>query len=109
MDHGSSFPFLFSLLFHLTLFYLIFNPRYRISEIRDAKLIFNQAFKNVQDIHGRENMKFPKEIIWLMGAPGSGKGTHTPAILRARGITNPSISMSSLLATPECKELINKG
>ncbi|KAF9984784.1 hypothetical protein BGZ75_003679 [Mortierella antarctica] len=81
----------------------------RISEIKDAKLIFNQAFKNVQDIHGRENMRFPKEIIWLMGAPGSGKGTHTPAILRARGITNPSISMSSLLATPECKDLINKG
>ncbi|KFH65665.1 hypothetical protein MVEG_09139 [Podila verticillata NRRL 6337] len=81
----------------------------RISEIKDAKLIFNQAFKNVQDIHGRDNMRFPKEIIWLMGAPGSGKGTHTPAILHARGITNPSISMSSLLSTPECKELINKG
>lgn len=81
----------------------------RISEIKDAKLIFNQAFKNVQDIHGRDNMRFPKEIIWLMGAPGSGKGTHTPAILRARGITNPSISMSSLLSTPECKDLINKG
>ncbi|KAF9191645.1 hypothetical protein BGZ50_009275 [Haplosporangium sp. Z 11] len=81
----------------------------RISEIKDAKLIFNQAFKNVQDIHGREHMIFPKEIIWLMGAPGSGKGTHTPAILRARGITNPPISMSSLLSTPECKELINKG
>ncbi|KAF9425658.1 hypothetical protein BGZ94_007351 [Podila epigama] len=81
----------------------------RMSEIKDAKLIFNQAFKNVQDIHGRDNMRFPKEIIWLMGAPGSGKGTHTPAILRARGITNPPISMSSLLSTPECKELINKG
>ncbi|KAF9980200.1 hypothetical protein BGZ65_005414 [Modicella reniformis] len=81
----------------------------RVSEIKDAKLIFNQAFKNVQDVCGRENMRFPKEIIWLMGAPGSGKGTHTPAILRARGITNPPISMSSLLSTPECKELINKG
>ncbi|KAF9350009.1 hypothetical protein BGX26_011752 [Mortierella sp. AD094] len=81
----------------------------RISEIRDAKLIFNQAFKNVQDVIGRENMKFPKEIIWLMGAPGSGKGTHTPAILRSRGITNPPISMSSLLASPECQEQINKG
>ncbi|KAF9532724.1 hypothetical protein BGW38_010507, partial [Lunasporangiospora selenospora] len=79
------------------------------SEIKDAKLIFNQAFKNVQDTYGRENMRFPKEIIWLMGAPGSGKGTHTPAILRSRGITNPSISMSSLLSTPECKEQINKG
>ncbi|KAG0004436.1 hypothetical protein BGZ79_009299 [Entomortierella chlamydospora] len=81
----------------------------RVSEIRDAKLIFNQAFKNVQDVIGKENMKFPKEIIWLMGAPGSGKGTHTPAILRSRGITNPPISMSSLLATPECQEQINKG
>ncbi|KAF9435697.1 hypothetical protein BGZ76_005717 [Entomortierella beljakovae] len=85
------------------------NLEKRISEIKDAKLIFNQAFKNVQDNVGRENMKFPKEIIWLMGAPGSGKGTHTPAILHSRGITNPPISMSSLLSTPECKELINKG
>ncbi|KAG0231588.1 hypothetical protein BGW42_008739 [Actinomortierella wolfii] len=81
----------------------------RVSEIKDAKLIFNQAFKNVQDVHGRANMRFPKEIIWLMGAPGSGKGTHTPAILKSRGITNPPISMSSLLSTPECKELINRG
>ncbi|ORX47011.1 hypothetical protein DM01DRAFT_1410396 [Hesseltinella vesiculosa] len=44
-----------------------------------------------------------------MGAPGSGKGTHTPSILRARGITNPPISVSQLLQTPECKELINQG
>lgn len=44
-----------------------------------------------------------------MGAPGSGKGTHTPSILRSRGITNPPIAMSTLLATPECKDLINKG
>lgn len=39
----------------------------------------------------------------------SGKGTHTPSILRARGITNPPISVSNLLDTPECKELINRG
>ncbi|KAG0163681.1 hypothetical protein DFQ28_004596 [Apophysomyces sp. BC1034] len=44
-----------------------------------------------------------------MGAPGSGKGTHTSSILRARGITNPPISVSQLLQTPECKELINQG
>ncbi|CAG8762813.1 18513_t:CDS:2, partial [Acaulospora morrowiae] len=51
----------------------------------------------------------PKEIIWLMGAPGSGKGTHTNSILKARGITNPAICMSALLSTPDCKDLINKG
>ncbi|KAK3805442.1 MAG: putative adenylate kinase [Linnemannia gamsii] len=72
------------------------------SQIKGAKLIFDQAFKH-------ENIKFPKQIIWLIGAPGSGKGIHTPAILRTRGITHSSISMPSLLTAPKCKELINKG
>ncbi|CAO3696038.1 unnamed protein product [Rhizopus microsporus] len=81
----------------------------RATEIKDAKLIFNQAWKNIEDHYGRENIHLPREIIFLMGAPGSGKGTHTPSILRARGITNPPISVSQLLQTPECKELINQG
>ncbi|CAG8541506.1 4796_t:CDS:10, partial [Scutellospora calospora] len=81
----------------------------RINEIKNAKLIFNQAWKNIEDEYGRENLCFPREIIWLMGAPGSGKGTHTDLILKARGITNPAICMSSLLSTPDCQELINKG
>jgi adenylate kinase len=33
-----------------------------------------------------------------IGAPGSGKGTNTPFILRERGITAPPIVMSDLLA-----------
>ncbi|CAM0137228.1 hypothetical protein VKS41_008808 [Umbelopsis sp. WA50703] len=78
-------------------------------EIKDIKLIFNQAWKNIEDHYGRENLHLPREFIFLMGAPGSGKGTHTPSILRARGITNPPISISNLLDTPECKELINRG
>ncbi|KAG2176042.1 hypothetical protein INT44_000521 [Umbelopsis vinacea] len=78
-------------------------------EIKDTKLIFNQAWKNIEDHYGRENLHLPRELIFLMGAPGSGKGTHTPSILRARGITNPPISVSNLLDTPECKELINRG
>ncbi|RCI03219.1 hypothetical protein CU098_010524 [Rhizopus stolonifer] len=81
----------------------------RAVEIKDAKLIFNQAWKNIEDHYGRENLHLPREFIFLMGAPGSGKGTHTPSILRARGITNPPISVSQLLQTPECKELINQG
>jgi hypothetical protein len=40
---------------------------------------------------GKHNLCFPNEVIWLMGAPGSGKGTNTPAIMRARGITNPYV------------------
>ncbi|KAI9304907.1 hypothetical protein BJ944DRAFT_266082 [Cunninghamella echinulata] len=81
----------------------------RATEIKDAKLIFNQAWKNIEDYYGRENIHLPREFIFLMGAPGSGKGTHTPSILRSRGITNTPISISDLLQTPECKELINQG
>ncbi|KAI9022756.1 hypothetical protein CLU79DRAFT_835121 [Phycomyces nitens] len=81
----------------------------RANEIKDAKLIFNQAWKNIEDHYGRENIHLPREFIFLMGAPGSGKGTHTPSILKARGITNPPIIVSQLLQSPECKELINQG
>jgi adenylate kinase len=51
----------------------------------------------------------PQHSLILLPFNRSGKGTHTPSILRARGITNPPISISNLLDTPECKELINRG
>ncbi|GET01138.1 nucleoside monophosphate kinase [Rhizophagus clarus] len=81
----------------------------RINEIKNAKLIFNQSWKNIEDAYGRNKLCLPREIIWLMGAPASGKGTHTKSLLKARGIDNPAISMSKLLTSPECQELINKG
>jgi hypothetical protein len=40
---------------------------------------------------------------------GSGKGTNTPAILQARGITNPPIVISSLLKGPETSVLKARG
>lgn len=42
----------------------------RAAEIKDAKLIFNQAWKNIEDHYGRENIHLPREFIFLMGAPG---------------------------------------
>jgi hypothetical protein len=42
----------------------------RAVEIKDAKLIFNQAWKNIEDHYGRENIHLPREFIFLMGAPG---------------------------------------
>ncbi len=29
----------------------------------------------------------PAEVVWLNGAPGSGKGANTPFIMESRGIT----------------------
>ena len=56
------------------------------NEVKDASLIFNAAFDALESRVGRDALLFPKEIIWLGGAPGSGKGTNTNFILRERDI-----------------------
>ena len=78
-------------------------------EIKDAPLIFGQVWNRLVQERGLENMVFPKEIMWLGGAPGSGKGTNTPFILRERGFTAPPIVMSDLLDAPEMRALKDRG
>jgi len=52
---------------------------------------------------------FPREITWLAGAPGSGKGTNSAHISLERGYQAPTIVMSSLLENPECKRIKDAG
>jgi adenylate kinase len=78
-------------------------------EIKDAPLIFGQVWSKLVQERGPENMVFPKEIMWLGGAPGSGKGTNTPFILRERGLTAAPIVVSDLLDTPEMRALKDRG
>ena len=78
-------------------------------EIKDAPLIFGQVWNLLVQERGLENMVFPKEIMWLGGAPGSGKGTNTPFILRERGLTAAPIVVSDLLDTPEMRALKDRG
>ncbi len=54
-------------------------------------------------------MRFPKEIILLGGAPGSGKGTNTNYIRKVRDIIAPPIVVSSLLDTPQMQALKAEG
>lgn len=75
------------------------------TQINDPALIFQRVWDKLVRKHGIEQMSFPREIIFLMGAPGSGKGTNTPFILRERGITAPPLVMSDLLCTPEAEEI----
>ena len=53
-------------------------------ELRDATDIFTSVWSELGEKYGRENLRFPKEIMWLGGAPGAGKGTNTPFIMRTR-------------------------
>jgi len=78
-------------------------------EVKDARLIFNPVWESLQDEIGQENLRFPKEIILLGGAPGSGKGTQTSFINQTRGLTCPPIVVSDLLTTPEMEKIKAQG
>jgi adenylate kinase len=78
-------------------------------EIKDAQVIFRNVWESLKEEIGYENLRFPKELILLGGAPGSGKGTHTKFILKARGLTCPPIVVSQLLTSPEAERIKNEG
>ncbi len=74
-----------------------------------AHTIFNAAWKTICARVEAGACRLPREIIWLGGAPGAGKGTNTPFILQERGIVAPSIVTSDLLNAPEMQRLKDSG
>ena len=78
-------------------------------EIKDAQVIFKTVWTTLEEQVGHKNLRFPKELILLGGAPGSGKGTQTEFIMSARGLTCPPIVVSQLLTTPEARQIKNSG
>jgi adenylate kinase len=78
-------------------------------EIKDAQLIFSAVWSDLVEKHGRDNLRFPREMIWLGGAPGAGKGTNTPFIAQTRDITAPPVVISGLLTSPQAVSIKNAG
>lgn len=78
-------------------------------EIKDAQVIFHAVWEELEEEVGHENLRFPKELILLGGAPGAGKGTQTRFIMQARGLTCPPIVVSELLVTPEAERIKDQG
>ena len=78
-------------------------------EVKDAQFIFNSVWMMLQQEFGEENLHFPKEIFWLNGAPGAGKGTNTNFIMRFRNFTAPPLVVSELLKSPEARKKIDAG
>lgn len=78
-------------------------------EVKDAYVIFTNVWNELEAEFGHENLRFSKELILLGGAPGSGKGTNTGFILKARDLTCAPIVVSSLLDTPEAHRIKQTG
>lgn len=85
------------------------DPQQQDLEIKDAQVIFNSIWEILEEEIGHANLRFPKELILLGGAPGAGKGTHTRFIMNARDLTCPPIVVSNLLDTPEAEAIKNRG
>lgn len=78
-------------------------------EVKDAQFIFNSVWTALLEEFGEENLHFPKEIFWLNGAPGAGKGTNTDFIMQFRDLTAPPLVVSELLKSPEARKKIDAG
>lgn len=78
-------------------------------EVKDANLIFNAAWNELEQEVGLEGLRFPNEVVWLNGAPGAGKGTQTRFIQTYRSFTAAPIVVSDLLKTPAARKLIDAG
>jgi len=78
-------------------------------EVKDAQLIFQSVWKDLEIEFGRNRLRFPKELILLGGAPGAGKGTNTEFIRTVRDISVEPIVISELLNSPEAKAIKAQG
>ncbi len=85
------------------------SPAFQDLEVKDAQIIFNSVWAKLERETGRKNLRFPKEIIWLNGAPGSGKGTQTKFIMEFRDLTDGPIVVSDLLTSPKAQKLKDTG
>ena len=85
------------------------DPRTFDLEVKDAQVIFDAVWEKLEEEVGHENLRFPKELILLGGAPGAGKGTQTEFLMNARGLTCRPVVISELLVTPEAQKIKDQG
>ena len=62
-----------------------------------ARAVFDGCWSRLLSRVGTANLQAPRELVFLNGAPGSGKTTCIPFILRSRGLRR-SVCVSTLLA-----------
>ena len=74
-------------------------------QVRSARRLFNSIWQNLIRLYGKHSLRFPREFIWLNGAPGAGKGTQTRFIMDLRQFTHGPIVVSDLLTSPGAQKI----
>ena len=85
------------------------SPSAAAPDLEEANIMFNEVWSDLESAYGRTNLRFPREIFWLNGAPGSGKGTHTDFMMQERGFKAGPIVMSDLCQSPEAQRRKDAG
>ena len=63
----------------------------------EAGEIFENFWNDFTERHSWDEVVVPRLIVWLNGAPGSGKGTNTPHVAKELAISSPAIVTGELL------------
>jgi len=88
----------------------IYTPVSNPSDERNEGMMqFEMIFNTLAQEKGLENMVFPKRIMWLSGAPGSGKSEMTDFIMQTQGIETKPINVGSLLQSESQQKLKSSG
>lgn len=78
-------------------------------EVEEALTLFDTVWSQLETGHGEMPIRLPKEVFWLNGAPGSGKGTQAPFIMKDRGFKAPPIVVSDLLEGDDARKCMDAG
>eukprot|EP00882_Tetradesmus_deserticola_P019249 GHRQ01020707.1.p1 GENE.GHRQ01020707.1~~GHRQ01020707.1.p1 ORF type:complete len:460 (+),score=213.56 GHRQ01020707.1:50-1381(+) len=74
----------------------------------ESLVIFDSCWRRFEDRYGQD-FRVPREVVWLNGAPGSGKGVNTGHILKTRGLTKHFTVSGLLESYPEARRLVDAG
>ena len=73
-----------------------------------SQATFEASWRKVEAKLGKR-MQSPRELVFLNGAPGSGKGTNTPFLLQSRGLTRSICASDLLVSDADAQRLVSKG
>jgi adenylate kinase len=77
--------------------------------VAQATTLLKEVWAGLESALAGKGAAFPREILWLNGAPGAGKGTNTRTIMQVTGIKTEPVVISDLLSAPEFVAIKNSG